>query len=179
MFGGNPGALEGIYFADPAAFDLQHLTFGMWAWFPNNVDLDVGLGAFGRLTSLDRMPRTGNAVYRGGLLGAAYLATPAASAVDVSADVRLDANFDDGDMVLRSTATRSLTDNAPLPHLDIDGAALRIANFEFRGEAATRSGWTGNVGGRFYGPDAEEVGGIFDLRGIGLERYVAAFGATR
>lgn len=179
FFGGNPGALEGIYLADPVAFDLQHLTFGMWGWFPNDVDLDVGLGAFGRLTSLDRMPRSGNAVYRGGLLGAAYLATPAASAVDVSADVRLEADFGAGDMVLQTSATRSLTDNSPIPNLDINGAALRIANFEFRGDATTRSGWTGDVRGRFYGPEAEEVGGVFDLRGVGLERYVATFGATR
>jgi len=35
------------------------------------------------------------------------------------------------------------------------------------------------VTGKFYGPAAEEVGGIYNISGSGLNRHAGAFGAKR
>ncbi|WP_443630132.1 transferrin-binding protein-like solute binding protein [Candidatus Njordibacter sp. Uisw_056] len=44
----------------------------------------------------------------------------------------------------------------------------------------TSSDWTGGTASaKFYGPDAEEIGGVFSIRGTGKEAYEGAFGAKR
>ena len=42
------------------------------------------------------------------------------------------------------------------------------------------SGWTGGTASaKFYGPNAEEIGGVFSIRGPGKEAYEGAFGAKQ
>ena len=42
------------------------------------------------------------------------------------------------------------------------------------------SGWTGGTASaKFYGPNAEEIGGVFSIRGTGKEAYEGAFGAAK
>jgi hypothetical protein len=44
----------------------------------------------------------------------------------------------------------------------------------------TSPGWTGGTASaKFYGPNAEEIGGVFSIRGPGKEAYEGAFGAKR
>jgi hypothetical protein len=38
---------------------------------------------------------------------------------------------------------------------------------------------TGTVLGRFYGPNAEELGGVYNLSGSGLNLHAGAFGAKK
>lgn len=38
---------------------------------------------------------------------------------------------------------------------------------------------SGRADGRFYGPNAEEIGGVFETRGSGVEVYGGAFGGRR
>jgi hypothetical protein len=46
--------------------------------------------------------------------------------------------------------------------------------------SSTTSGWTGGTASaKFYGPNAEEVGGVFSIRGTGKEAYEGAFGAKQ
>jgi hypothetical protein len=40
-------------------------------------------------------------------------------------------------------------------------------------------GLTGNSTGQFYGPNAEELGGVFLLQGSGVETYAGAYGAKQ
>ena len=45
---------------------------------------------------------------------------------------------------------------------------------------STTSGWTGGTSSaKFYGPNAEEIGGVFSIRGPGKEAYEGAFGAKQ
>ncbi|MCW5620010.1 MAG: transferrin-binding protein-like solute binding protein [Burkholderiales bacterium] len=38
---------------------------------------------------------------------------------------------------------------------------------------------SGNASGRFYGPAAQEIGGIYHLQGAGLEMMMGSFGGIR
>ena len=45
---------------------------------------------------------------------------------------------------------------------------------------STTSSWTGGTASaKFYGPNAEEIGGVFSIRGTGKEAYEGAFGAKQ
>lgn len=45
---------------------------------------------------------------------------------------------------------------------------------------SSTSGWTGGTASaKFYGPNAEEIGGVFSIRGTGKEAYEGAFGAAK
>ena len=45
---------------------------------------------------------------------------------------------------------------------------------------STTAGWTGGTASaKFYGPNAEEIGGVFSIRGPGKEAYEGAFGAKQ
>ena len=41
------------------------------------------------------------------------------------------------------------------------------------------TGLTGSSSGQFYGPNAEELGGVFSLEGAGVETYIGGYGAKQ
>ncbi len=41
------------------------------------------------------------------------------------------------------------------------------------------TGLTGSSSGQFYGPNAEELGGVFALEGTGVETYIGGYGAKQ
>ena len=43
----------------------------------------------------------------------------------------------------------------------------------------TATGLSGTSTGRFYGPSAQELGGVFSLSGAGMEHYAGGYGAKR
>jgi hypothetical protein len=47
---------------------------------------------------------------------------------------------------------------------------------DFSGPVSS-SALTGSARGQFYGPAANEIGGTFGLKGVGVEGYLGAFGA--
>jgi hypothetical protein len=49
-----------------------------------------------------------------------------------------------------------------------------VSSFHVTGSSPTLSG---SARGQFYGPSANEIGGTFALKGVGLEGYLGAFGA--
>ena len=65
------------------------------------------------------------------------------------------------------------------PTLDMAGILTYAAGTNsFTGNVVT-TGLTGTSTGRFYGPNAEELGGVFGLSGAGLESYSGGYGAIR
>ena len=66
--------------------------------------------------------------------------------------------------------------------LDMTGSLSYAANSNsFKGIVATTGGLTGTSTGQFYGPNAEELGGVFSLKGTGTskENYAGAYGAKQ
>ena len=69
---------------------------------------------------------------------------------------------------------------SPAPGLDLTGTLRYAAGTNtFGGDITSANGMSGRADGRFYGPGAEEVGGVFETRGAGTEVYGGAFGGRR
>lgn len=67
------------------------------------------------------------------------------------------------------------------PGLDLSGTLkYKEGSNSFTGDInAKNSGLSGTADGRFYGPEAEELGGVFSTRSSGVEAYDGAFGAKK
>jgi len=67
--------------------------------------------------------------------------------------------------------------------LDLTGTfsySSAVNNLTASSLSSTTSGWTGGTASaKFYGPNAEEIGGVFSIRGTGKEAYEGAFGAAK
>lgn len=174
---GNPLQRRAIM-ADPNAAGLEHLLYGAWL----NPSADIGFlergilaaSVHGTFTPATAVPSAGTASYQGAATG--FLVSADGAIRDVSADVALNADFAAGSMTFASGAARELETGALRPELATTGT-LVISSERFAGTGTAANGWSGSIDGRFFGPAAEEVGGALDLRGVRIERYLAAFGA--
>ena len=172
--------LDIIALSESDAFEFNYLLFGEWASVrAPTPEVLIGWGAFGAKTELAGMPAD-TATYTGAAIGSAFPADGNIDGVqDVGAEVTLNANFAATTLGFTTTGTRDLETDAPIPALDMTGA-LTIDGAGFGGAATTTSGWSGPVDGSFYGPAAQEAGGVFDMEGLnGFERYAGAFGAKQ
>jgi hypothetical protein len=69
----------------------------------------------------------------------------------------------------------------PGPALDLTGTLTYApGSSQFIGPVTSGNGLSGNANGRFYGPAAQEIGGVYSLTGIDpLMRMLGAFGGRR
>ena len=160
---------------------LQYATYGIWD--ESNFDpadaaarfVRAGAMAFGFPTPLGNMPATGGATYLGRMDGR-YSDAVAPNLV-VSGDARLDADFAGASIAGRFSNVT--VDGSAFRDIAITGQIVSNSNFgtasvgAFTGNLATAPAlagqagpdMTGSVDGNFFGPAAQEVGGIFELRG--------------
>ncbi|MFC7049137.1 transferrin-binding protein-like solute binding protein [Emcibacter nanhaiensis] len=164
--------------------NLSYVSFGQWSKTDgvvstNGFNTARGYTVFGVTT--DNVPTTGTATYRGYVDGFLYQATAVAGDPDVYA-VRgsLTATADFGN----NTITTDFQDMAlsqgsgftDWVDFSYEGT---IANGMFTGDAdaATQgAGYEGTVNGAFYGPNAVEIGGTWELYGNGQEAAGAFVG---
>jgi hypothetical protein len=167
-----------VVLSDPEAFGFNYLMFGEWASVrAPTPEILLGWGAFGARTQVAGMPTADTATYTGAAIGAAFAAD--GEVLDLGADVELNADFAAATLGFATTGTRDLETGAPIGDLDM-GGTLSIDGAGFGGTASTTSGWSGPVDGSFYGPAAEEAGGVFDMLGsVGFERYTGSFGTKQ
>ncbi|MBV7435571.1 transferrin-binding protein-like solute binding protein [Cardiobacteriaceae bacterium TAE3-ERU3] len=64
------------------------------------------------------------------------------------------------------------------PDLNVSASATWAGKNRFEGKANTAGGLNGHIEGQFYGPNAEEVGGVYGLQND-TTQYVGGFGAKR
>ena len=179
----NSGNLIGA-FANPEHPDLgwNYQTYGLWMDF-GTTTLNLGTLSTGLPTDGANIPTTNSATFSGFSEGVHTVVgeTPYLTQADVSAEV----NFGSRTVALSTSNTQTM---------GLDGSSPQNANFlnftgtltyapgnnYFSGSVSTTTpGFTGNAGGQFYGPAAEELGGTFELSDGGSEGYVGAFGAAR
>ena len=70
------------------------------------------------------------------------------------------------------------------PDLNLSGAATWASDStDFKGTMKAANGLSGEMKGRFYGPAAEEIGGVYGLSGQDTKgqeiHYVGGFGGQR
>lgn len=171
-------------FADPTAMGFNYQTFGVWATGLNGNSGKAAAGSFGAMTAVADMPNTGTATYDGEAVGL-YVDRNADAADDVyltRADMQAIADFADEEIAFSTSNTSArefetgadagFFDNLNMAGtLDIDGAT-------FEGNVTAGDGLAGDASGRFYGPDAEEIGGTFSLTND-EDTYMGSFGGVR
>lgn len=144
-----------------------------------------GVVAFGDVTSPTAMPTEGNVTYTGTVYG--MRGRPAAVQDDPEpfvGDATVTVNYADG------TATVAIANTVTFDALSapVDAAFTATAargavastnapNY-FTG-AVSATGLAGGVSGRYFGPDAKEVGGTFQLAGPGETVYIGGFVARK
>lgn len=174
--------LEVRMIANPYAQGWNYQSFGVWNTQGMNAGRTNSL-SFGSVTPASAVPSSGTASFVG-KLGGIYV-SPSGDASMASADVRVQADFGSRSLGFASSGTRLTQDlkgTTPAPHLDLAGtlayspAANTFAG-TLRNAGATMSGSTT---GRYYGPAAQELGGVFTVKSANTaETLTGAYGGRR
>lgn len=172
--------------------ELEYMTFGLWELGIGDESMNIGGAAFGALTRVsgtESMPTVGGATYEGDLIGYNVLA---GSTTVYVADSRLVADFGELEVTFSSSGTRNLATGVENPGFNLVETTGAINGNTFSGSGLTIAGLagqagnedSGSFGGAFFGPEAAEAGGWFEMRNIGLgdnlnDRYFGSFGGAR
>lgn len=169
-------------FSDPTESEFDHSSFGTWLQSNNPSSGTIGVGSYGAKTAQANMPVSGSASYSGYSVGFAErhngdllltesditVSTPDFSTVNISSTNTYTTN------VTGFSSTRRATD------MDFSGSGT-ISGSDFTANIATGTSvvdLTGSADGSFYGPNAAEVGGTFELSNTrSRTTYVGAYGA--
>ncbi|WP_136661534.1 transferrin-binding protein-like solute binding protein [Nitratireductor sp. XY-223] len=176
--------LEGVRF--PAARSFEHLNYGVWAGLKEDGDTRAGLGTGfvatlpdGKMTPADDMPATGTATYRGGWTGHVRAAAADGDGAVAAWSNTMTATADFEDNTLETTLTGLATLEG-----DIDGNGFSGTDVSGVGTTGGLTGgdrYTGKFSGNFFGPEFEEIGGVFDITSEGAKAGAArgAFGGRK
>ncbi|MDB9958715.1 transferrin-binding protein-like solute binding protein [Oceanospirillaceae bacterium] len=179
---------NGALFVNPATtntLNYQYQTFGTWieadVLASGRWSSKVSAVSIGTPTASVSIPTFGATTFRGYTTG---MWIPAASNGQINnarltvSQFILNVNFLSNNSTFLTTNTHTYPSRASASDLNITGALTydAISN-TLSGGATTESGMTGSVSGRFYGPAAEEVGGVFTLSN-GASTYAGAFGGN-
>jgi hypothetical protein len=161
----------------------DYTAFGVWG--AKDTALLGNLGAFsmGAETSGGSIPVSASATYTGNSLG--YYTASDGSLSIVQAD--LTANADFANRIISISSTNSYVNiigggSGYVSPLDYNGTLSYPNGVNvLTGTLSLNNGLNGPVAGRFYGPNAEELGATFSmtLGGTGIESYIGAFGASK
>lgn len=162
------------------ALDFDHQTFGMWATGVGTSDGSVSVGSFGSRTASANVPTSGTATYQGTTVGMA-VTTDGRALVSESQIGLTTSDFSNINVASTNTYVRNLSGGGSWrgQHLDFVGTGTIDGN-EFsaniNGVIPFSATSTGTLDGSFYGENAEEVGGTFQMNGA-VGNYTGAFGA--
>lgn len=164
----------------PAAnASLSHMAFGEWMT-PITGGMKGGFFAFGSVTPGPAIPVTGSATYNG-----AFHAKAFEGSIFLVTARTIDGSFSAAaDFAARSVSV-STTNPTDSSYNLTGNLTYASGTNRLSGSFSTASGYSGGAVGRFFGPNAEELGGTFQLGRGPLcalcirEAYVGSFGAKR
>lgn len=166
---------------DPAhAWEYQ--TFGAWMTGRTANQGSFGATSVGAPTAGSAIPRLGAATFTGSA-GGIYIDAGGTNHTASSA-VTVDADFLNRSLAFSTSGTEITgIDAGAVPvaaaNLDMAGTlTYASAKNKFTG-VVTATGLSGTSTGQFYGPTAEELGGVFNLAGAGIEAYSGGYGAKK
>jgi C-lobe and N-lobe beta barrels of Tf-binding protein B len=179
----SPGG--GVLAIDPFAEHWNYQTFGVWVMDAGLPSIRLGAISAGGPTSGSALPTSGTATFNG-LAAGLYIDT-AGTPWGTAAMMKADVSFGSRTILFSTSKTFVASDpqaaraGALDENLNLSGTlsyAQGINNFS--GTVTTQNGQlTGRSEGRFYGPAAEEIGGVYSLSGSGPSRLIGGFGGKR
>jgi hypothetical protein len=168
---------------DPFVLGWNYQSFGVWDNDLSPTSWVLGAVSAGHPTTGNAVPTSGNPTFTGLAAGIFFnsVGTPFATAAGMSATVDFSAQ-----RIVFSTLNTTLVNandgaRSMEPGLDLMGTFSYAQGVNaFSGTLNTRNAeLTGQGSGRFYGPAAEEIGGVYSLSGLGVSRMVGAFGGKQ
>lgn len=171
---------------DPAsnALDWKYQAFGVWTDPDSSGSGKYGSISVGSQTTGSSIPASSSATFSG--YGGGFYTDSSNNAYVVQSAVSATANFATRQVSLSSTSTGkqqysngSFGSYGADSNLNFSGTLSYSANTNsMSGTLTTTSGMSGPSQARFYGPNAEEIGGVFNLTG-GSQTFVGGFGAKQ
>jgi len=175
-------ALSGI----PEYFGWNYQSFGTWQTDIGTGSGAAGLASVGAPTPVGGIPTTGSAIYYG-IVGGQY-ADPEGKEYIIGGDLTADVSFGDRSLSVNATniqKTQDLMSFSNAPELNFTGTATYASNSNrftgtLKAPGLGLEGLAGNTTGQFYGPNAQELGGVGFLRApTGVESLGVSYGARR
>jgi hypothetical protein len=168
---------------DPFVVGWNYQSFGVWGTNLDSPSWQLGAVSAGTPTSGSSLPTTGTATFSG--LSAGFYSDPAGTPHATSANMRADVDFGSRNIQFSTSNTRVTNSNTHVrttdTGLNLSGSLSYAPGVNaFSGTVQTQNTLLGGqAGGRFYGPAAEEIGGVYSLQGAGLSRMLGGFGGKR
>lgn len=173
--------------AEPYSSNINwnYQSFGAWETGRGTGSGYAAVTSVGRSTQGASIPTSGTGVYTG-YSGGIALSTDGTRDFVISSNFRASANFSN-----RQVSIQATNSGAYDPVNDILYNGAQVFNYtgnltynsgsnSLTGALTTTTNYSGTAKGQFYGPNAEELGGIFEItsyNGVGI--YTGAFGAKR
>jgi len=194
-------ATYAILYSNPYDHGLDYNSYGIWFKLSTETasgyTYELGTVSSGVQTDAANMPTTGSASYSGSHISHYYgpidgVNGGLASEYVVAGTVSMDVDFTGDRAISFATTVSNVEDDETSSELT--GIELLIAQTDlatcgtlsingasFTGSVTADGGFlVGSVTGQFYGPAAEEAGGVFELQDNGeavTSTYIGAFGA--
>jgi hypothetical protein len=169
--------------ANPFELGWDYQSFGAWTDPEGPAVEHLHANSFGAATPGSAVPSSGAATFAGKLAG--MHVDPSGKGSMAVASLSVDVDFSRRTLSLASSGTslsRDLSVDGAAPHLDVNGTlTYSPGSSAFTGTLGNAGGtMSGTSSGQFYGPAAQELGGMFVLHAPKtVEKFVGAYGAKR
>lgn len=176
----NSEVTEVALMANPGTRGWDYQSYGVWQTFTNTLPGSGTVGVFsaGAPTAGTAIPQSGGATFTGDALG--LYVDAAGQDYLTSANLTVNADFLNRELGFNTTDTIDYNTLGSLSNLNLSGTLTYLPGTNsFSGPVTSAGGLSGGSTGQFYGPGAEELGGVFFLKGAGLETFGGAYGARR
>jgi hypothetical protein len=165
---------------DAPAIGWEYQSFGIWLT-SSPTTFQVGAMSAGAVTPGSAVPITGTGSFLG--VASGFYIDPFGQPFGTAAVMNADVNFADRKIAFSTSEPSLVNLNTGA---ETNGTGLNLlgtlsydsGSSQFTGKVDTQSGGlTGTANGKFYGPAAREIGGVYSLSGAG--RMIGAFGGQR
>ena len=160
----------------------EYQTFGVWETGRGTGSGTVGAITVGAPTTGAAIPTVAIATFEGVSSGTYLDATGTNDYITVST-LTANVNFEDREIFLSTSETVKIdvetAISSPADNLNMAGVLSYSAGTNSFTGNVLAGGLSGTSTGQFYGPGAEELGGVFKLKGTDLESYSGGYGAKR
>lgn len=174
-FSGDRAALA----ANPYDLGWNYQSFGVWTRPLGSDRGTIESRSFGSVSPGSAVPLVGTAQFTGKLAG--LHVSPAGTGRAAVAELSVGADFGARTLSFASSQTR-FSSGAAAPQLDLSGTLTYSAGSNaFSGTLISAGGaLKGSSTGQFYGPAAQELGGVFTVKSAtSMETFTGAYGAKR
>jgi hypothetical protein len=171
---------------DAPAAGWNYQTFGVWAMDVTPTTYQLGAISAGSVTPGSAVPTTSIANFNGSAHG--FMSDAAGTPFFTAASMTANVDFQNRTIGFTTSNTQLVNLNTAVQTGDtgynLSGNFIYAAGInQFSGTVTTANtgvtGLTGTATGRFYGPNAEEIGGIYGLTGSGRNAMIGGFGGKR